>query len=61
MFEQHHPYLLESLLPKRYISAVLDEIVHESAEVELVGQDLFVDYLKTINVELTFRKERCEG
>ena len=55
MFEKYHCHFLESLLTKRNVSVILNEIVHESAEIKLICKNLLVYDFETIDVYVALR------
>jgi hypothetical protein len=48
MFEEDHDDCFQSLLLERNEAVILDEVVHESAVVELVCEDFLIYYVETV-------------
>ena len=61
MLEKDHCDLLKGLLTQRKVFAILDEVVHEPAKIELVGQDFLVDDLEPVDIDITLGEHGGEG
>lgn len=57
MLEEDHNYSFEGLFWQRDVFVVLDQIVHKSAVVQLIGQNLLVYDLEPVDVYLTLGQQ----
>ena len=57
VLEENHNYSFEGLLRQRDVFVVLDQIVHKSAVVQLIGQNLLVYDLEPVDVYLTLGQQ----